>query len=976
MFARLHTMRKEKAYLSIFSFVALFWVTSSPLLLGQEPYAIPINRSNGLPSISVYQCYQDSEGFIWLASDVGITRYDGFHFQTFKNEAQTAFSGSCIYEDDLGRIWYQNFDGYNYYYDPNTTQLHPLTQKSSIGYMQYGVTSKHFFHISNEGIEVFDLKNLDPIKTIKIPIKVPQHTAFNKSNFYLIESDNIYQITENLAVKKAQVPFDKLSTKLLFNLNEDSLVLVQKYNEENKLFFLSKDLTILSQIRIPEIKLIHTINFINGQIWISTPNGTYVFSKSGILLNHYFKELSISGVVKDRQNNYWFTTTNQGIFIVPNLQNKFLFGKNKLPNKIAKISDKQFLISTKKGELFIVNREFDIIQTLVNAPEKGEIYFLNFDERNQLVSYTSNGFHQINLNGNLIFSSAFAVKDIIRLDQKYWAYASSNSSGYLINGKAQNVKSYWDDAKSINTFHGISEIFTNNRARSVAFDSLNKKLYFATNVGLYEVVKKSKREILKNGKSFYASKLLFYNQKLYALSTKGSLYSMDNQGAFELMNLKYDIDEYDIKYCALFDHKLVFASSSFIHQLDLNTNQHAIYNVNVSSYDNNDILVQGDELFLLINEGIIKSSIQNNSAEYIRPIFKILSITSKDSTFSELENPKLNYHYDEVKIHYAILDFGNTRPLDLFFRINNEPWQITSKNTRELNFPSLKPGKYTIEFKLGNEVLKEKIEFSIVGPWWKSSWFVILGALLILALIITVYKARLNHLANKNRLLEENVKLEQNLRKTVMTAVKSQMNPHFFYNALNTIQAFIYTNDKENAGKYLLKFSQLTRQVLEMSEKETVGLDEEIQTIKLYLDIEKARFDEDFNYSIDCSELQSLDSIKVPPMLIQPYIENALKHGLLHKNGQKILQISFTENKDYLIVSIDDNGIGRKRSTELNKKRENGHKSFAGEANKRRLEVLNHGRERKLLIKYIDKQDEYGQAIGTEVILSIPMKMI
>lgn len=199
------------------------------------------------------------------------------------------------------------------------------------------------------------------------------------------------------------------------------------------------------------------------------------------------------------------------------------------------------------------------------------------------------------------------------------------------------------------------------------------------------------------------------------------------------------------------------------------------------------------------------------------------------------------------------------------------------------------------------------------------------------------------------------------------------MNPHFLYNALNTIQAFIYTNDKENAGKYLLKFSKLTRQVLEMSEKETVTLNEEIDTIKLYLELEKARFDEDFEYNIKIECFEKLDNIKVPPMLIQPYIENAIKHGLLHKSGKKELQISFVENDKLLNVLIEDNGIGRTRSAQINKSKNEEHKSFSSDANLRRLDLLNHGRERKLKINVIDKYNDDGVACGTIVQITIPI---
>lgn len=198
------------------------------------------------------------------------------------------------------------------------------------------------------------------------------------------------------------------------------------------------------------------------------------------------------------------------------------------------------------------------------------------------------------------------------------------------------------------------------------------------------------------------------------------------------------------------------------------------------------------------------------------------------------------------------------------------------------------------------------------------------------------------------------------------------MNPHFFYNALNTIQSFIFENDKRNASTYLSKFSRLTRTILEMSEKETVSLYEEIEALKLYLDIEKARFNTDFEYQIEIDSSIDLEFIKIPSMLIQPYVENAIKHGLLHKSNQKTLSLKFKKNQIHLEIQIEDNGIGRIKSMALNKIKNSNHQSFATEANLKRLTALN-TENSTLVVEYIDKVDLNGIASGTIVFIRIPI---
>lgn len=219
----------------------------------------------------------------------------------------------------------------------------------------------------------------------------------------------------------------------------------------------------------------------------------------------------------------------------------------------------------------------------------------------------------------------------------------------------------------------------------------------------------------------------------------------------------------------------------------------------------------------------------------------------------------------------------------------------------------------------------------------------------------------------------DKINLEKNLNQSTLKAIKSQMNPHFFYNALNTIQSYILANDKKQAVNYLSKFSSLTRTILEMSEKENISLAEEIKTMSLYLDIEKARFNEDFEYEIKMLKISDPDQLKIPAMLLQPYIENAVKHGLLHKNGRKELQIIFEKNDDRLSIHIDDNGIGMKKSAELNAIKNKNHRSFATGAMQTRIDLLNKNKADKITIEYIDKLNAAQQSLGTTVIIQIPV---
>ena len=267
----------------------------------------------------------------------------------------------------------------------------------------------------------------------------------------------------------------------------------------------------------------------------------------------------------------------------------------------------------------------------------------------------------------------------------------------------------------------------------------------------------------------------------------------------------------------------------------------------------------------------------------------------------------------------------------------------------------------------------KQIDFKINKPFWLNTFFLIYMSLIIIALLYTFYKYQIQKIEKKNQLLLDKVNLEKNLNQSKLKAIKSQMNPHFFYNALNTIQSYILSNDKKQAVSYLSKFSTLTRTILEMSEKENITLSEEIKTLGLYLDIEKARFDEDFSYEINIAYGIDIENIKIPSMLLQPYVENAVKHGLLHKKGEKKLTIDFERIFDSLKITIDDNGIGRQKSAELNAIKNKDHLSFATEAMQNRIALLNQYKQKNIAINFDDKFNKNDQSLGTKVIIEIPI---
>jgi LytS/YehU family sensor histidine kinase len=198
------------------------------------------------------------------------------------------------------------------------------------------------------------------------------------------------------------------------------------------------------------------------------------------------------------------------------------------------------------------------------------------------------------------------------------------------------------------------------------------------------------------------------------------------------------------------------------------------------------------------------------------------------------------------------------------------------------------------------------------------------------------------------------------------------MNPHFMYNALNSIQALILKKDIKNSNLYLSQFSRLMRKVLEISGKLEISIQEEVETLELYLSLEQLRFGAEFNYEIIVQKDLDAYSCYIPPLLLQPFVENAIKHGLLHKKGDKKLTISFQKEHDTLVCMIKDNGIGRVHAQEIKDRQREAHHSFSTSATQKRIELLNNVNGKNLALELIDLY-ENDEPSGTLVIMKIPI---
>jgi LytS/YehU family sensor histidine kinase len=258
-----------------------------------------------------------------------------------------------------------------------------------------------------------------------------------------------------------------------------------------------------------------------------------------------------------------------------------------------------------------------------------------------------------------------------------------------------------------------------------------------------------------------------------------------------------------------------------------------------------------------------------------------------------------------------------------------------------------------------------RIRFVITPPFYKSWWFLLLVAVTAVAFVFFLFKRRLSA-------IKKQAALKQKIAETEMMALRAQMNPHFIFNCISSIDNFILGNQKENASTYLNKFARLIRNVLDNSKSDVVPFRKDWETIQLYLELEMIRSNHQFSYQLQASEVLLAGHYKIPPLIVQPYIENAIHHGLMQRNDNngKLIVIADIDN-ELLRFTIQDNGIGRERSAALKRLNPLQHTSYGMQLSAERIAIFNNDQQNS--IRITDLKDEDGNATGTlvEVLLHI-----
>lgn len=346
---------------------------------------------------------------------------------------------------------------------------------------------------------------------------------------------------------------------------------------------------------------------------------------------------------------------------------------------------------------------------------------------------------------------------------------------------------------------------------------------------------------------------------------------------------------------------------------------------------------------------------------------------------SKTEKITLDHRQNTFSLEFNNIDFITLESeKNLLFKLEgyDDTWRKSS-GEKKAYYYNVRPGQYAFRVKAVNSNgswSERSIAIIITPPWWTTRWFTIAAIIFMVALLYSFIRWRLHQ--KFNRQLEVSGKekklaeLQQQKTELEMQALRAQMNPHFIFNCLSSINRFILKNESETASDYLTKFSRLIRMVLNNSNRSLIILEDELEMLRLYLDLERLRFKNSFDYSISFHNNFDAASIFIPPLLLQPFAENAIWHGLMHKEGQGHLEVAFELENNRLKCCITDNGVGRKKAESFKSKSAEKQKSMGMQITAERIALLNKDIE-QTTFSVEDLADEEGHATGTRVTLNI-----
>ncbi len=922
-------------------------------------------EEDGLVNSNVYRIFQDSRSYLWFGTENGISRFDGNKFFNYTSTDKVILNGVMGFNelDSCKKIAW-TYQGCAYLIDNDS--IYPFGVKG-----KYDLSTIIFTLNDHEKIWIIDKKGrlllyanqtICEIKPSGIakPIYFRKMAKSHSGIVYFASDNGIYIFKDNVLQPYLTKGISDGAYALTFD--EDDNIWV---GTGNKIVKVTKNLTIRDYFigRVSEIS--DLICDSKGRIWAAIP-------KLGILVlnNEKFEnittELKLQGILvntlfADKNGNIWIASHGSGLFCVLGID------LINYPVEHGKINNYVNAITFNKGSIYVgsigtisqFNGNDLTTLKLKNLRPTDFIYFLEMNN-NKLYIGTPRGIIIKNLRnkqGEKFINNNGAISCFFE------------KNGDMIIGKYSGT----DILKYGGTqTRDYSDIFINNRVNCIT-SKKNGNLLFGTNSGLI---------ICEHGK--YRNILLDRNvveEKVNAIlvDPQGRLWIGTDHGAYVLDNDK--INHYSIKQGLCGNKCTSFACDSFgniwigtlngLNKFDGNQFSKIDAKSGLCSNSVLSLFFYGQNLWVGTINGLSMLALKKTNTDVNPPPVYITQARFEGKNYFFPESVVLSPDDKSIHISFAGIEFPRSDKLEYQYKIvpGSDNWRSISGNDIELS--SLAAGEYQFLLRArhtGFEWNKrpQSLKITVLSPIWSKSWFIALASLVLIFFIYRILKWWILRKENEKR---HTAYLNNKMVYLKQQALTAMINPHFVFNCLNSIQSYIYTNDKDKANNFLVKFSRLIRMTLEHGQDAFISLNKELERLDLYLSIEQLRFINKLSFDLIVNKNLITEKILIPNMILQPYIENAIKHGIVPKKEGGKVEINIEQQTDGgLKVTIMDNGVGFSNSTGGS-----GHngRSLGMKLTAERLGLLSKMYGNVYSVKTIENKNENGSVTGTTVELYI-----
>lgn len=962
----------------------LFYLAMS--LSGQAQVARFKNYSqeDGLTSSFGYRIRQDRKGFIWIGGDNGLFRFDGTEFKNYTEELgfenTEIIGGEPLANGEIFIIPFLGISGYlkdnKLFTSENNPELKKLRFGNNLPHLVYNDSlDQLFMSAGTNPSSVYIYKNE---KIAEFPIFQKNGSSRNTTYclFYDFLTGNMYYNDNNQQVSAYNI-YSKKHTRCDLYLKNNVLAcskgrfLVARQKDSVVVYELTAPFS-FKQVKAFEIKETVYQIIIDNQykLWVCLQDGGVLYFNEALGAAvpfsqpiKFLDDYMINDLLRDRDGNMWFNTKNDGVFFIAARQFGMYVGlplKNNNSYLTAIAANKQSVFLGHNASGGSVYHAGQLKELVLDKRSKFECRAVYANEKTALFSQSS-----------FVFS-------LDLLDYK------TDRADYL--GPVKDIVPYTANSLLLCTSHNLSVYNLNTRQ---SFSLLEERIYtalpYATDslfVGsfrdLYKfnVKTKSKNVFMKD---LYFCELKKIRHNVYAGATRrDGVVFFNNSGLLKRITKKDGLASNQIKKIEVENEHTIWASTSLgLSRIHLQDGRMTIKNFTridgLPSDRVSDCVIRNDTIYVATSKGLgifsTRALLDQEKSIHKQVIINSVSLGGKQ-IFDPVGLYTATYPDNTVMFDLSFLDYASQGKISYRYKVDglSEGWRISSSPKIILN--SLPPGKYTFRvYGLGyNDRQSEKetlLAFEIKPRFWQSRWFYSFVVLLLAVgamLIISFFVKKRRDKKIKALLYEKKIaELE-------LQAIKAQINPHFIYNCLNSIQYLLYKKDYEKTGNYLDRFSNMIRKTLLYSEKTFITIGEEIDYLVFYLDMEKLRFKGNFSYTIDVAE-NVYQNWMIPSLLIQPFVENAIKHGIGKIRERKgIIEIRFEYARQQLSIIIRDNGLGVRDKSLLSKPSD----SFGIKLSRKRVEAFRQLFDTDITIEIHDLSEHGKQGTEIKLHLNLP----